>query len=235
MKLLCLPYAGGFSVMYEDWKRKYNKDIEIINIEYAGRGKKTNQPLYNSLEEAVFEIYDEVKEAVKNDEFAIFGYSLGGKIAYELACLIKQKMNKSPVHLFIGACNPPHVKGEVQYHRLDEMGLINKLINMGGTPKEILTNKEARDYFMPIISSDLRLADLYMVNNRVKLDCGITVFYGAEDQEINLTLIEEWKQYVNGSAMFEEYSSGHFFIKEYSNQILDIIKNTLFSYRLSKA
>ncbi|MBI5538973.1 MAG: thioesterase, partial [Bacteroidia bacterium] len=40
MKLFCFPYAGGSSVVFNNWKSYLRYDIELRAIELAGRGKR---------------------------------------------------------------------------------------------------------------------------------------------------------------------------------------------------
>ncbi|MFH4077473.1 thioesterase domain-containing protein, partial [Acinetobacter baumannii] len=77
IKLFCFHHAGGSSSAYYNWKDYLNKDIEIIPIELAGRGKRLKVPVYTSMEEAVLDIYDLMKPNLDGSPFAIFGHSVG--------------------------------------------------------------------------------------------------------------------------------------------------------------
>ncbi|PNQ87656.1 thioesterase II family protein [Paenibacillus polymyxa] len=84
--LLCLPYAGESSHIYYKWKR-HRHEIKIIGMEYSGRGKRFNEPLYKNFDEVIYDIYVSIKQSIilnNSDSYYIFGHSLGGIMAFEL-------------------------------------------------------------------------------------------------------------------------------------------------------
>lgn len=79
IKLFTIPYAGGSSVVFQEWKKYFDNEIELIPIELAGRGKRFNNPLYNTLEEAVDDVLKQIQSClVPGDDYALFGHSMGG-------------------------------------------------------------------------------------------------------------------------------------------------------------
>ena len=84
MILFCLPYAGGSEVAYYKWKKYLHPSIELIPIELKGRGKRFNEIFYESLEEAVDDIFENIKDKIINNDYAIYGHSMGSLLSYEL-------------------------------------------------------------------------------------------------------------------------------------------------------
>lgn len=90
IKLFCLPYAGGSSVIFNSWKQYIDPSIELVPIELAGRGKRINEPLYNGVNDAVEDVFGLIKNKITDTPYALFGHSMGGMISYELAQKIKR-------------------------------------------------------------------------------------------------------------------------------------------------
>lgn len=100
MKLFCLPYAGGSESAFYSWKGHMQPDIEICPIQLKGRGRRFNEPCYESLEEAVQDIFEQVQAERKGDDYALFGHSMGSLLAYELYYQMSGAGAEKPVHIF---------------------------------------------------------------------------------------------------------------------------------------
>lgn len=59
--LFCLPHAGGSATIYNKWQKYLDNSIALYRVELSGRGKRFNQNLYNSMEEAIEDIYYQIK------------------------------------------------------------------------------------------------------------------------------------------------------------------------------
>ena len=99
MKLLCIPYAGGSAFAY-NFFNDYLTDLEVVPIELKGRGKRFKEVNYNTFTEAVDDIYDYVKEIIKDTKYMIFGHSMGSWLAYELYYKILEEGNTLPILMF---------------------------------------------------------------------------------------------------------------------------------------
>lgn len=228
-KLFCLPYAGGSSSIYSRWNKQIGDSIEVIPIEPSGRGKRYNQPLYDSVEEAVCDIYEIIrKETDGSPDYAIFGHSLGGIIAYELAYKIKAEGRPYPIHIFFSGVKAPNLKTEEnRLHDLPDDEFKQKVFELGGTPAEILENEELLELFLPILRADFRINENYRYTERKeKIDCGITVIYGKKE-DMKLHEIVEWRNHTEGQCSIYMLDGDHFFINTHTEDVLKIIKGTL--------
>ena len=64
--------------------RSTNPNIQIEPIRLKGRGSRFGEDFYENLEEAVNDIFMNIKNKIIDNEYAIFGYSMGSLLAYEL-------------------------------------------------------------------------------------------------------------------------------------------------------
>jgi surfactin synthase thioesterase subunit len=228
IKLFCLPYAGGSSTIYLRWKQNLHSGIELNPIELAGRGRRYGETLYNSLDEIAEDVYSIIKKDIDNCDYALFGHSLGSIVAYELAHKIQSKNEKMPMHIFFAGKRAPHFdeKEEVIHHLPDEE-FKHKVLELGGTPKEIVNNQELLDLFLPILRADFKVNETYKyLDKNCKLGTDITVINGKQE-EMSLDEITGWKQHTNKGCKIFMLDGDHFFINIRSKEIIDIINSTL--------
>lgn len=85
---------GGTSLLYNGMVKNNNEYIEIVPIELSGHGKRMPEPVYNSFDEAVHDVYNFICKNVKEDtRYAILGYSMGSLLTYEVCCMLKNNAN----------------------------------------------------------------------------------------------------------------------------------------------
>lgn len=148
--LFCFPYAGGSAMMYCRWRSLLSAFIQIHPIELSGRGKRMNEPFYQTMEQAVEDAYLSIPVHVLDEPIAFFGYSMGSLIAYELARYLHEKHGKEPIHLFAAARRAPQIQGDgLKLYRLPEAEFLQEIIKLGGMSAEVLENKELLEMILP--------------------------------------------------------------------------------------
>lgn len=226
-KLLCFPHAGGSGSMYGMWKSFVNSNIDIVGVEYPGRGIRFKDNLCNNMKELIDDLYDKLMDKIDGDDYALFGHSLGGLVAYEFICRAIERKDKLPMHLFISGCTPPqNERIEEIVHTLPDHEFLEFLISNGGMSDEVIANKEIIDLFLPIIRNDYKLFETY-ISKKIKIPLNITVLGGTEDRIANYEALNEWNQYTEKECKVYEFEGGHFFIKEHHDSIIKLIDEVL--------
>lgn len=231
IKLFCLPYAGGSATVYNKWRTYLNPNIQLVPIEMAGRGARFKESFYQSITEAVNDLYTNIDFKANHDPYAFFGHSMGSILVYELCRKIAADNRKGPAHIFVSGMYPPHIKKERKIlHQLPLAEFKAEIIKIGGTPREVFENQELMDFFLPILKADYKIFENYQyLPNDTKFDCGIMVFNGLSDQTTSAEMLE-WGKYTSGFSKLYQYEGGHFFIHNHTAMIVDVINNTLGSY-----
>ncbi|EEM85527.1 thioesterase II family protein [Bacillus thuringiensis] len=227
--LFCLPYAGGSSSIYYKWNKYIGDSLELYPIELKGRGARINEAFYEDINEAVDDIYDLIKDKISEGEYALFGHSMGGRLAYKLYHKIEQMKNKKPKHIFFSACGVPSIKKKTgMIHTLPDDVFLKEIMRLGGTSEELLYNKDLRDLYIPIIRNDFRILEKDKeVKKSNKIDCDITVLSGDEDNTISTEATRLWANYTNGECKIIRFKGDHFFINHHGLEITEIIKKML--------
>jgi surfactin synthase thioesterase subunit len=227
--LFCFSYAGGSATVYNKFNQYLDKNIKMIPIEYAGRGKRINEEFYTNISCAIDDIYKEISQHINEYEFAFFGHSMGTVIAYEVGKRVKEKCDREPVHIFVSGRYPPHINKRDNYlHMLPDDRFKDEILKVGGTPKEVFENKEFTELFIPILRADYKLIELYTSDEVItKFDSGITVLSGKDDKIVQRDEMLEWQKYSMHGIDLYEFDGGHFFINNCFKEIAEIINSTL--------
>ncbi|GAE87116.1 thioesterase II family protein [Acetivibrio straminisolvens] len=228
IKLFCFPYAGGSSAAYIGWKKYLSDKIELRPLDLAGRGRRINEPLYNSIEEVIEDIFPRIQNELCDSPYCIFGHSMGSILAYELVRKARMLKLREPEHVFFSGRMPPFIISKTQNHLLSDSEFIKLLEEFGGMNNEILSNQQLLSLFLPIIRADYRIVELYKhTDDGFKLNCDITVLNGKWDKLANPDVLGRWRECTDKSCNFFEFDGGHFFINDFKPEILNIINNTI--------
>ncbi|WNJ95896.1 alpha/beta fold hydrolase [Vibrio ruber] len=215
--LICLPSSGSSSSLYSDWKPLLAAhNITLYCPEYPGRGRRFTEPLPTSIPALVDDLIQQLRTTLpSHEQYHLFGHSLGGLIAYELALQIQQTPDlASPQSLVISASHAPHLRGDTQLKSdLSEQALIALLKEMGGIKNEVLEHRELLELLLPIIRSDLALNDNYTRQDITPLSCPITTIHGLSDPVVKQEKVIEWNQYTSDYQHID-WPGDHFYFQQ---------------------
>jgi medium-chain acyl-[acyl-carrier-protein] hydrolase len=229
VKLFCFPYAGGAASAYSQWRQYLDPNIEIRAIELAARGRRMRQPNYNSIDDAVDDVYNIIKDELIQGPYALFGHSMGSMIAIELPYKIKKNNLPGPIHIFFSGRSAPQVSRENKrrLHHLPDKEFKQQLLEMGGTPKEFFEHPELLEVFLPLLKSDFRLTETYIHPQKdAPLDCDITVLWGKQDED-SVDEVDAWRVHTKGNFDIHAFEGGHFFIHEETQRVINIINDAI--------
>ncbi len=233
IRLFCFPYAGGSSAIYNKWRQYLDERIELQAVELSGRGRRIYDPLYDSIDEAVDDIFTRISSELDQIPYAFFGHSMGGIIAYELAQKIKAQKQTEPKHVFFAGRGAPHVHDEDEeehYFHLPEEEFKKKIIELGGTPKEFFQYPELLDVLLPMLRSDFKIAETYKSSSEVHpFNYDISVLIGKKE-EVSAAQMHGWREHTKGVCSLHYFEGEHFFINDEAERIVKIVNNTLLAF-----
>ena len=229
VKLLCIPFAGGMSYTYLVWKKYLPENIELVPIELAGRGKRYKDDLIYNMNDMVSDIFEHIKDTISENEYVLFGHSMGSTIAYELAKRIKKNGYKEPLHIIYAGRLAPHLNN--YYKKVSDNTdncFFEEVYKLGGTPKEVYDVKELRAMYIPVLKADFFLLEHHRCCDRIKpFDGNISIFYADKDENTMSPALEEWRKYTNKECNFYMFSGEHFFIKYQPENVVNKIVNII--------
>ena len=228
-KLYCFPYAGGNVVgIYSKWKKYLPENIELELIELAGRGSRSAEKYYHSLDEAVDELFDRIRNDIVRGSYAFFGHSMGALIALKLAIKLKKENFALPAHLFFSGEGAPHeCADKKKYHLMPDEVFDTEVMNLGGTPREFFELPELRDFLLPVLKNDFRLSETAVFDlSCMPFNTNISVLVGKEE-ELTPVQVTAWKDYTSGRCDIHYFNGGHFFINDYLPDIIKIVVSAI--------
>ncbi len=228
MKLYCLPHAGGSANVYLAWRNHLDSSIELVPVELSGRGRRMGLPLRARFREVLDDVATEMTRTPVPADYALFGHSFGGLLAFELAHELVARGHRPPHHLFISASCAPERVGEIEISLADEnRDLLGSLAYLGGTPLEILADDEAVELFAPIVRADLHALFDYRHVPRGRLSCDISILLGSSDTVATRTDADLWGRVTVGSASTHVVEGGHFAAFERPDRVATYVNATL--------
>jgi len=230
IKLICLPYAGGSSVIFSKWPQYLPSGIELHPVELAGRGTRIYEPLYPDLAAMVEDVFQRIHAHVITGPYAIFGHSMGAVIAYELVQRMAAYELPPPRHAFFSGKGAPGIvrADEKKYHEMGDAEFREELLELGGTPPDFFDHPELLALFLPLLKNDFRLAD------QENAGCGdirplkydITVLLG-KDEDLIPEQCTGWKSHTTGRCSIHYFKGGHFFLNDRAEEVVRLIGNVL--------
>ncbi len=221
IQLFILPFAGGNSSSFNKLTEFIDQRIEVVAIEYSGRGNRLKDGYIVDYGAFVDDVARQIKKQRNPElELSLFGYSMGAAIAFDLASC--DMLDSIPKHIFYGARNC--LKAEKQ-PTMDEGDFVRYSITLGGFDENVVKNKRLFKLFIHPLKDDYRIAKQYRFTEGILPKCDTTVFYCEKDTPYND--VYGWSELTNGNTSFYEFGENHFFIKDHYKEIAEIINGSL--------
>lgn len=227
IRLLCAPYAGGGVSMFRTWPDHLPSDVELLAVQLPGRERRVADPPCTDLAEVVDNVLQDLLPYLDRP-LALFGYSMGTRIAYELARTLREWAGIEPVHLFVGACTAPQLPESAPPRwRLPDASFKEALRRLGGTSSDVLENDELMELYLPMIRADFALKEGYVHRPCPPFACPVTAYCGTQDVEAPVATMQAWQPRTNGPFRLRVFQGGHFFLHSRLPDVLADIAQAL--------
>jgi surfactin synthase thioesterase subunit len=228
LRLICLPYAGGNKYSYRSYSEKAPSFLELITLEYPGRGARMKDALMSNIADLVDDLYAQVITKINDVDYAIYGHSMGGLLTYLLTIKLLENNKKLPLHLFITGTSGPSAPGRLEKKRslLGKKEFIQEIIDFGGMPDEMLQNEELLYFFEPILRADFKASENYIYKPHAPLNIPITVITGSAE-DMTQADIQTWQHETTQPVDFKVLPGNHFFILNHADKIMYTIARQL--------
>lgn len=226
LRLVCFPFAGGSAAAFHRWGRDLPDDIELIALQYPGRGGRFREPRLTELSALI----DDAQSAVltlSDRPLVFFGHSMGASIAFELARRLERVDASTPRLLFLsGRASPDSRISLGQRHKLADAALLTHLRDLAGTPDEVLDNQDLLDLLLPVLRSDLQAIETWVTQDFSPVQVPLVVFGGLDDPIVPAHTLDGWRAF---SAAFQKrvFPGHHFFINEHQSLLLALMLSRL--------
>ena len=213
LRVFCFPYAGGGAGVFRSWHGAFGPDVETVPVRAPGRESRISEPALTRMSPLADAAAASLRP-LTDEPYVLFGHSLGSLVALEVAHRLTAA-GRPPEALMVAGRRAPHLPlAQAPVHDKPEPELVSELRRMGGTPDELLKDRELMDLLLPLIRADFAVFETYELVDREPLPCPIVAFGGARDADVQRVDLEAWRSYGNGSFDVHMFPGGHFFLQE---------------------
>ncbi|MEK8169234.1 alpha/beta fold hydrolase [Streptomyces sp. M19] len=214
-QMFCLPHAGGNAVGYHQWKRRFAPWVRVCPVELPGHGTRVREPFATDLDVLLDDITASVVERV-DGPYVIFGHSLGGLLAFELARALEalDTVPEGPGRCWSAAATRRRCRTAATARPSAERDPAGGLRALDGVPADLLAAPHVLELFLPPLRADLTLAEQYHRRPGGPLSCPVHVFAGDRDPVVDDAGLRAWSAETTRSCQVSRVPGGHMVLRE---------------------
>ncbi|HIY41482.1 MAG TPA: alpha/beta fold hydrolase [Candidatus Nocardiopsis merdipullorum] len=215
-RVLCLPPSGTGAAFYASLRRTPAPEgLDLLPVQLPGRESRLNEPLLTNLRTLAHRAADELGEEFSDGHTMLFGHSMGGALAFELAVELDRRGGPRPSAVVVSACTPPHAEFlGLPMQDAPDAEFIEMLRRMGGTPAALLANKEFMAMTVPILRADLTMCETHRPRGDESLTVPLLTVGGSLDEEVSVDWLAGWKRYARAGFAGVVAPGGHHYLLE---------------------
>ncbi|MFJ5033073.1 thioesterase II family protein [Streptomyces sp. NPDC088560] len=227
VRLFCLPYAGGAASAYRTWHDLAPGHVRVHPLELPGRGARWGETPVSRMPLMTEMLADALAGHLERP-YALFGHSMGGLIAFELARTLRARGLPQPAHLFVsGSAAPDLPRTRQPIHAAPDADVLEELRFLGGTPVELLDDPGLMELILPALRADFSLLETYQYHAQPPLTVPLTVFGGAADPLVASDQLHRWLRQTGAASRLVVLPGEHFFLHSAVTDVLATIADAL--------
>lgn len=212
IKLFMFHSMGAGASMFAHFLYNPPPDCEVYCVQLPGRENRQEEAPYTDLQALLGDL-EEALLPLLEGEFAFYGHSYGGIIAFETARLLRRKYGLMPVHFFASATMAPQItltwkNRDVMRESTISTNSEQKLIGLMSYIDDLDFVKQ----ILPGMRRDMPLLMGYDYQDDTPLECPITVFSAIEDEVTLPEEMREWKRQTSAQFRQELVHGDHWFV-----------------------
>ncbi|MDD9935614.1 MAG: alpha/beta fold hydrolase [Myxococcales bacterium] len=224
-RLFCLPYAGGGASIYRTWAERLDRTA-VVPVRLPGREHRIGERAIGDWRQLVGKLVEALEPHLAQD-YALFGHSMGGLIAFELAREIRRRGLPEPGVLFVSGHRAPDLPmREARWGGLEDEEFTRRLGQDFEVPAEVIGNKALMRYLLPTFRADFAICEEYEHEPDEPLDCDLVVLGGAKDPQTTTAELQGWSSQAR-SCHVEIVDGDHYFVDARSDAVLEIVRRAM--------
>jgi surfactin synthase thioesterase subunit len=176
-----------------------------------------------SVQELAVGVAEDLDEVIRGRPYVLFGHSMGGAVAFELARLRQRRFASLPSALIVSGRGAPGRGIDRGIRHLNGDGLVAEMMTLDGTDARVLAEPDLVQLFLPSLRADYTASETYQAGDDAVVDCDIVALAGSADPYVDPTDVALWKDHTRGRFGFREFAGGHFFCQSHEADIAEIV------------
>jgi medium-chain acyl-[acyl-carrier-protein] hydrolase len=227
IRLFCFPYAGGGASVFNSWPELIPSQVELWSVQLPGRENLRTLPAFTCIEPLLAALADAI-EPYLDLPFAFYGHSMGALVSFELARTLRRQGRAMPKCLFVSGHRAPQLPvTNAALYALPQNEFLARVRNMGGTPDDVLDNRELMELFVPLLRADFEVCETYMYRDESPLECRISCFGGLDDSRVKREDLSAWRLQSAAPFRLRFFPGGHFFLHDAKALLLEALSREL--------
>ncbi|WP_267884971.1 thioesterase II family protein [Kitasatospora phosalacinea] len=229
--LLCLPFAGAGASFYMPWRSFGVEGVDVRPLQLPGRERLVDQDPYTNVQDAADGLLAAALEAADGGPVAVFGHSLGGILAYELAHRIADHGTAELVHLFVSGSQGPWNGRTERATGLDDDAFLARVQEFAGYTHPAFEIPEMRELLLPTLRADVEMHEAYVPTSDRKLAAPVTSIRGVDDHLVSAEAADHWRDATTGAFTAVDVPGDHMYLDADGKSLLELIASRLRSAR----
>jgi len=225
LRLFCLPYAGGGSAIFHGWA-DHLPGIDVAPARLPGRESRFREPAFDRATDLAEALAAAVR-AELDRPYALFGHSMGGRLAFEVARALRRAGVPAPQRLIVSGSRAPHLPVTGSTGHLDDAAFLAAVRAMGGAPDEFFASAELTEMLLPALRADFSVVETYTYRPEAPLDVPVVSICGTADPQVPTEEAHAWAAETTAGFTLRTVAGGHFFLHERPDEVLAVIQEAL--------
>jgi medium-chain acyl-[acyl-carrier-protein] hydrolase len=212
LKLFCFPHAGGGPAVFRGWAEHLEPaGVEVCVVRLPGRDSRFREEPLRSIFDVVRPLSSAIIE-VLDGQYALYGHSLGAKIAFETARELRRKGAAGPEHLLVSAIQAPQLPwNHTPMRHLERGAFLQELQKRyGEIPAPLLEDRDLLNLLLPGLRADVDMLETYSYSYERPLDCPLTVYGGTFDYTVTQSSLQAWREQTTSEFRLHMVPGDHF-------------------------
>jgi surfactin synthase thioesterase subunit len=213
--LLALPYAGASGRGLQSLRGHLPPGFGLAVVDLPGHGRRMGEPCLRDVDAAVRTILDALP-TLPTRRLVLFGYSLGGALAYEVACRLTEAGTPPEALVVCGARAPHSGVGHPPITQLPEGApFLRMAVEMGLAAPEMVEMPELAQWYAGPLQADLTMSERFPFQvRRGRLGIPLCVVGLSEDWLVPEPSLRAWEELVSTPPLQVRIDGGHLAVTE---------------------
>uniref|UniRef100_UPI003BABCE13 alpha/beta fold hydrolase n=1 Tax=Stappia sp. TaxID=1870903 RepID=UPI003BABCE13 len=224
VNILAFPHAVAGASAFKNWQARFPRDWQVSPVQLPGREGRIAEPPFTTLSAAVEALMLRVRP-YRDTPLVLVGWSLGSKIAFELARRLEHDDICQPLLVVAGVCPGPHQPLPDLSSFFGEDGMETRLRLLGGTPENILSSGEMLSALQTTMEGDTAMAASY--RSEATIRAPMLALSATRDDLVSQEAVESWRPRTAGGFTHRRLEGGHFMARDDAAAVADVVREAV--------